>query len=157
VWPDGPSPALSRRIAAAAQAAAHWPDAPILCSGAAGRVGPSEASVMAGVLTASGVDAARLALDEASRDTLQSAVAAARFVRLRGLERCIVCSDGYHVPRIRMLLRILGVRTLAGPRAASPKGFRDGTRMRLREGLAIAYDAAVVLARRRSLLREIAR
>jgi vancomycin permeability regulator SanA len=159
VRPDGrPSPSLARRIGYGLNAARTWNDAPILCSGGVGRAGPSEAAVMAERLAAAGVDPARLVLDEASRDTLQSVVAAARFVRARGLAGCVVCSDRYHIPRIQLLLGALGVPTTPGPLAPGRGGapLRHWTRMRLREGLAIPYDLALVLARRSRLLREFA-
>lgn len=153
---DGqPSPALARRIGYGLRAAADWPHAPVFCSGAVGREGPSEASVMAAALTACGVDPDRIVLDEASRDTLQSAVAVARFMKSRGLSRAIVCSDRYHIPRIRLLLAALGVATVAGAMAPGRAGtrVRHWTRMRAREALAIPYDLAIVLVRRRRFLR----
>lgn len=150
---DGrPSPALARRIGYGLQASAGN-FAPILCSGAVGRVGPSEASVMAAALRAQGVDPARIVLDEESRDTLQSVLAAARFLKTRRLARCVVCSDGYHIPRIRLLLAVLGVAT-AVPRGAAGS-LRAWWRMTLREALAIPYDLAIVLWKRRRLLAEL--
>lgn len=151
-----PSPALARRIGYGLKAALAC-EAPVLCSGAAGKVGPSEASVMAQALEAGGLPPARLVLDEASRDTLQSVLVAARFLRQRDLTRCIVCSDGYHLPRIRLLLGALGVRTQAGPVPRGPAGSRrrNWLRMVLREALAIPYDLAIVLARRPALMRRI--
>jgi uncharacterized SAM-binding protein YcdF (DUF218 family) len=159
VRPDGrPSPALARRIGYGRQAAAAWPEAPVLCSGAVGRAGPSEASVMAVRLLEQGVSADRIALDEVSRDTLQSTVAAAQFVRRHGLAGCVVCSDGYHTPRIRMLLGLLGVRTvsLRPGRGRGGAGRRQWLRMAVREAFAIPYDLAVVLFRRAELLAQIA-
>lgn len=155
---DGrPSPSLARRIGYAVHAAESLPEAPILCSGAAGKVGPSEASVMAERLAEGGVAEHRLILDEASLDTLQSVIAAARFVRRETLGGVLVCSDRYHIPRIRLLLGALGVATAPGPlqpgRAGTP--LRHWTRMRLREGVAIPYDLSIVLARRREFLRTI--
>jgi uncharacterized SAM-binding protein YcdF (DUF218 family) len=154
VMADGrASPSLRRRIAYGAQAAEAWPDAPVLCSGGVGAAGPSEASIMAQDLVSRGIAAERLILDDESLDTLQSVVATVRFVRRRGLEGAVVCSDRYHIPRIRLLLAALGVRSQAGPTA----GFQ-GTRpyyvakMHLREALAIPYDLAIVLARRSALL-----
>jgi uncharacterized SAM-binding protein YcdF (DUF218 family) len=154
VMADGrPSPSLRRRIAYGALAAAAWPDAPVLCSGGVGAAGPSEASVIAEGLVSRGTAAERLTLDEESLDTLQSVVATARLVRQRSLDGAVVCSDRYHIPRIRLLLGVLGVRSQAGPTA----GFQ-GTRpyyvakMHLREALAIPYDLAIVLARRGALL-----
>jgi len=159
VLADGrPSPSLSRRIGCGAKAAVAWREAPILCSGGVGRAGPSEASIIALGLADFGVAPERLTLDEASRDTLQSVVAAARFVRRGELDGCVVCSDRYHIPRIRLLLRVLGVRTEAGPTAPGLAGARlyYGLKMHLREALAIPYDLAIVLVRRAELIRSIA-
>ncbi|THD77483.1 MAG: YdcF family protein [Phenylobacterium sp.] len=156
---DGtPSPSLARRIGYAAQAAQAHPDAPILCSGGSDGRGPSEASVMAETLVRRGVATSRLVLDEASLDTLQSVIAAARFVRRHGLDGCIVCSDRYHIPRIRLLLGALGVASAPGPLASGRAGvgWRPWAWMRLREAAAIPYDLAIVLVRRRALLAAIA-
>ena len=154
VLADGrPSPSLMRRIGYGHEAAGRHPEARILCSGGVGRVGPSEASIMAQVLCGRGLDPGRLILDEDSLDTLQSAVATVRHVRAHGSPHAVVCSDRYHVPRIRMLLGALGVESVAGPvwpgRGGAP--FGHWARMTLREGLAIPYDLAIVLARRRAL------
>lgn len=152
VLADGrPSPSLRRRIGFGAMAAAAWPGAPILCSGGVGRAGPSEASIIQRGLIDFGVAPARLTLDEASLDTLQSVIAAARFARGRRLDGCVICSDRYHIPRIRLLLAALGVRTLAGPTARGLPGTRRyyWAKMHLREALAIPYDLVIVLARRR--------
>jgi vancomycin permeability regulator SanA len=159
VMADGTaSPSLRRRIGYGARAAAAWAEAPILCSGGVGQAGPSEASIIARGLTDLGVAPARLRLDEASLDTLQSAVATARFVRQTQANICVVCSDRYHIPRIRLLLAVLGVRTVAGPTARGPAGTRVyyWLKMHLREALAIPYDLAIVLVRRAELLRMIA-
>ena len=158
VRPDGrASPSLARRIGYGLSAAQAAPDAPILCSGGVGKAGPSEASIMAEQLVAGGIEPGRLILDEASLDTLQSVIATARFVRAQALVGCIVCSDRYHIPRIRLLLGALGVSTVPGPLAAGRAGtpIHHWTRMRLREGLAIPYDLGIVLTRRRRFLAEI--
>jgi uncharacterized SAM-binding protein YcdF (DUF218 family) len=159
VLADGrPSPSLLRRVGYGLKAAAAHPDAPVLCSGGVGRAGPSEASIMAEVLVRHGVAPDRLVLDEVSLDTLQSVIAAGRFVRQRGLDGAIVCSDRYHLPRIRLMLAALGVPTLAGPTARGLAGTRliYGLRLYLREALAIPYDLGIVLARRREFLAAIA-
>ncbi len=145
VWPDGgPSPALRRRVAYGRQAASDDPAAVIFCSGGVGRHGPSEAGLMARLLMEAGVDPARIALDEQSRDTMENVAAAAAFIRAEGLEGAVVCSDGYHLPRIRMLFRAAGVVSRAGPvdhGGAGPRGHR--LRMVAREGLAYPYDWAL--------------
>jgi len=151
VRPDGrASPALLRRIAGGHALAQAHPEAPIFCSGAVGRFGPSEASIMAEVLTARGVPKDRLVLDEDSRDTLQTGLAAARHIRAEGLAGAIVCTDSYHAPRSRMILHALGVHTLDGsvPAGVPQMGAGAWLRMRLRELPAIPYDGALALMKR---------
>ncbi len=153
---DGrPSSALARRIRAAARAAEAYPQAQVFCSGGVGRHGPSEALVMAGELVRLGVDHRRLALDEASLDTLQTALAARRRMLVQGMTRCLVVSDSYHVARAAALMRLLGVRAAAWPARA---GLREmGTRafiwMRVREAAATPYDLALALIKRRATLK----
>ena len=150
---DGrPSAALLRRIGYGFEAACAHSDAAVLCSGGVGRAGPSEASVMAGILERQGLARERLIADEASLDTLQSVAAAARLARVRGSAFVVACSDGYHLPRIRLMLGVLGVRSVAGPRSG-PRGDRlHRLGMALREIPAIPYDVALVAAQRKRLL-----
>lgn len=156
VLPSGPSRSLLRRIGYGLAAARAHPQAKVLCSGGVGRFGPSEASVMVERLVAEGVALERLIADEESLDTLQSVVAAGRWRRKLEASQVIVCSDVYHVPRIRLMLRALGVPSAAGPRLPGRGGssLAHWTRMTLREGLAIPYDLAIVLAQRRRLAAE---
>jgi uncharacterized SAM-binding protein YcdF (DUF218 family) len=153
VRPGGePSAALLRRIGYGWRAAQAHPDASLLLSGGVGRHGPSEASIMAEHLARGGVSPERLILDEASLDTLQSVVVASRLARARGAA-VLVVSDGYHIPRIRLMLSALGVPSAAAPAPAGRFGPSLGHRlgMSLRECAAIPYDLAIVLARRNSL------
>lgn len=150
-----PSAALLRRIGYGLRAAERHPDAPILCSGGALGAEPSEASIMARILAQSGVAADRLILDEASLNTLQNVAAAARQAREGGHPRVVACSDAYHLPRIRMSLALHGVTAERGPAPRGPGGapITAWMAMSLREGLAIPYYLAVLLAqgrRRRS-------
>lgn len=150
---DGrPSAALLRRIGYGLQAARAWPDAPVLCSGGVGRVGPSEASVMIAILRREGVAAERLIADEDSLDTLQSVAVAARQARALGGGLVIACSDGYHLPRIRLMLAVLGVRSVAGPRGGSRGDPWHRLSMAVREIPAIPYDVVLAAAQKRRLL-----
>ena len=156
VWPGGrPSPALVRRIGYGHAAALRWPEAPVLCSGGLGRHGPSEARVMADALERRGVAPERLRLDEASTDTLQNVVAAAAALRAHDLSRLVVCTDGYHLPRARMMLSLLGVASEPPPVDVTGTPGPELRRMRLRELAAYPYDALAVALRRKALLREI--
>lgn len=150
---DGsPSAALLRRIGYGLQAARARPDAPVLCSGGVGRAGPSEASVMLAVLGREGVASERLIPDEESLDTLQSVAVAARRARALDSPFVVVCSDGYHLPRIRLMLAVLGVRSVSGPRGGPRGDAWHRLRMALREIPAIPYDLVLVAAQKRRLL-----
>jgi len=150
VRPDGqPSEALLRRIGYGLEAAHEHLDAPILCSGGVVHPGPSEASIMVERLSQMGVDPARLILDEASQSTLQNVAAARAQAERGGHPYVVVCSDGYHLPRIRLLLHLHGVESRPGPFRRGPAGapVRGWLGMSLREGLAIPHNLAVMLAR----------
>jgi uncharacterized SAM-binding protein YcdF (DUF218 family) len=154
VWSSGePSPSLLRRSLFGARAAAAFPDAPVFCSGGIGRFAPSEASVMAEILIEALVDPTRIVLDEQSRDTLQNVVAATRFIRERGLEGALICTDGYHQPRVRMLFALMGVDAAPGPHGPGREEPRLHHRLAMgaREVLAYPYDFALGLRRRRSI------
>jgi len=149
VRPDGsPSASLLRRIGFGLEAACEHSDAPILCSGGVCRPGPSEASIMAQVLLANGVDPDRLILDELSRSTLDNVAAAVAQVEAGGHPHVVACSDGYHLPRIRLLLILHGVESQSWPRRErAPLG--HGLAMGLRECLAVPHNLAHVMAQRR--------
>jgi vancomycin permeability regulator SanA len=109
---------------------------------------------MVAELTAAGVSPARLLVDEASLDTLQSCAAAVRIARARGLADLAVCTCAFHSFRARMILRLLGMpaRCAAVPAGIGEMGLFAWGRMRLREMLAIPYDAVATLAQRRRLI-----
>lgn len=147
VLPGGrPSGALRRRVAAAVAAAG--PATRFLVTGAVGGHPPSEARVMAELLRAAGVPEARIALEETGTDTLSSLIACVHILRVAGARDVVVCSDAYHLPRCRAVLRALGVRAGAAP----AHGARAATGT-LRWLWALAREAAglpwdVCLARR---------
>ncbi|KQW72095.1 hypothetical protein ASE17_04295 [Phenylobacterium sp. Root77] len=154
VRPDGrASPALIRRIDGGFRLAMAHPESLVFCSGGVGRYGPSEASIMAERLLAMGLAPERLVLDEASLDTLQTVVAAARFIRAEGLPGAIVCTDSYHTPRTRLCFAALGFSSLDGSVKAGPRhmGWPAWLRMRLREAPAIPYDGVLALTKRAGL------
>lgn len=151
VRPDGgASEALLRRVGYGLDAAREHPEAPILCSGGVVRAGPSEASLMAELLGKDGIAPERLILDEASRNTLENCVAAAAAAVRGGHPHIVACSDAYHLPRIRMLLRLMGVPSRPAPFRRGPSGppLAHRVGMGLRETLATPRSVAILLARR---------
>jgi vancomycin permeability regulator SanA len=151
VWPGGrPSPALARRIAAALEVGRDDPATRFLVSGAVGRHPPSEAGVMRDLLVAAGVAPARIVVEETGTDTLSSLVACARIVRAAGADSVTVCSDAFHLPRCRAVLRALGLASRPAP-VRSVRRIRPTRRlvMLAHEALATPWDVALALWARR--------
>lgn len=150
---DGrPSTALRLRVEAAARFGevlrARGPAPFYVPTGGVGRFGPSEASVMASLLRASGVAAERIVLEETATNTISSARACARLLRARGhAGRVYAASSAYHLPRCVVLLRLAGldVRACPPPRRAASTGFRRRWYWRLRELVALPVDAVLML------------
>ncbi len=158
VGADGSASAsLRRRVEGAVTAARAWPEAKLFCSGAAMGARPSEAAVMARLLVEAGVARERLVLDEESRDTLQTVVAASAYMWAHGLKRALVCTDKYHQPRAMALFFCLGVAAQAGPvrEMRAEAGAFNWLFMSAREAAAIVYDVFVVVAKRDTLKRRI--
>jgi vancomycin permeability regulator SanA len=149
VRPDGkPSATLRRRVEAALACAQGDPEVLFIPTGAVGRYGPSEASVMAGLLMKSGVRSDRILLEETGVDTLSSVRAIARLLREdspRG--RVMVATSGYHLPRCLTLLCLIGIaaRPCRPPRQPAGASWWKRWYWRLREVPALPYDAALAL------------
>jgi uncharacterized SAM-binding protein YcdF (DUF218 family) len=152
VRPDGsPSNTLRRRVEAAAAFGLRHPGAVYVPTGAVGRYGPSEASVMAGLLDGFRVPDSRVILEETGTDTLSSVLAVRRLVRTRRLAgRIYAATSAYHLPRCVLLLRLAGLRARPCPPPAFPAALGRRTRWwwRLRECAAIPWDAALILTLR---------
>lgn len=102
---------------------------------------------MAARLREQGVAADRVILDEKSLSTLDNVQAAARGVRAGRHPYVLACSDAYHLPRIRLLLALHGVRCRSGAgRARPPVG--HALAMLAREALAIPHSVVRMMARR---------
>lgn len=152
VRPGGrPSAMLRRRVEAAAVFARRFAAPLFLPTGGVGRHGPSEASVMQGLLVESGIVAGRILLEETGTDTLSSARAVARILRANGLAAPVfAASSVFHQPRCVMLLRLFGVPA----RAAGPPWVSAGSRWTtrawwwLREAAALPYDLILAIAER---------
>jgi vancomycin permeability regulator SanA len=148
VRPDGkPSTALRRRVEAALICAQAHDDARFIPTGAIGRHGPSEASVMAGLLMESGVRSERILLEESGFDTLSSVRALARLLRESPSGgRVMVATSPYHQPRCLLLLCLFGIaaRPCAFPRQPSA-AWTKRWYWRLREVPAVPYDAVLAL------------
>jgi uncharacterized SAM-binding protein YcdF (DUF218 family) len=149
VRPGGePSDALRRRVETALACAGADPDTRFIPTGGVGRDGPSEASVMAGLLMKSGVPADRILLEETGSDTFSSVRAIYRLLReQKPLGHIKVATSAYHLPRCLVLLCLSGIpaQPCHPPRMpATDSGWKQWY-WRLREVPALPYDAALVL------------
>jgi uncharacterized SAM-binding protein YcdF (DUF218 family) len=118
-------------------------------TGAKGRYGASEASVMARLLGERGVKQGQILPEESGTDTLSSVRAVARLVRDRGLPAPVhVATSGYHLPRCLLLLRLAGIATVACTSPPAAEGFWLRWFWRGREAAAIPYDVALMLGLR---------
>jgi uncharacterized SAM-binding protein YcdF (DUF218 family) len=150
---DGrPSAALRRRVEAAAAFSVRFASPMFLPTGGVGRSGPSEASVMRGLLLEHGMATERILLEESGTDTLSSARAVAQLLRANRLAAPVfVATSAYHLPRCVLLLRLFGVPA----RAAGPPWVTAGSNWMtriwwwLREAAALPYDLILALVERR--------
>ena len=150
VRPDGSaSPALLRRVEAAAAFGAGLPAPLYVPTGAKGKFGPPESSVMAALLRERGVPPGRILEEPTGTDTLSSVLACAALLR----DRCrggpvFAATSGYHLPRCLLLLRLAGLSARAVPPPGADPSWPRRWYWRLREAPALPYDAALMLAAR---------
>ncbi len=153
VRPDGSaSMTLRRRVQAAAVWGRRLPAEPLFVpTGGVGRHGPSEASVMAGLLRDLGVPDARILLEETGTDTVSSVRAVTALLRARRHDGPVyAATSAYHLARCVLLLRLAGLPARASRPPPFPAGHNFRTRWfwRLREFAALPVDAALILLRR---------
>jgi vancomycin permeability regulator SanA len=149
VRPDGKaSVTLLHRVETALACAKGHTEARFIPTGAIGRYGPSEASVMAGLLTESGVRSERILLEETGYDTLSSVRAVCRLLRVQQSRGPVmVATSAYHLPRCLILLCLFGIAAQPCPPLRMPATASRLKRWywRLREVPALPYDAALAL------------
>lgn len=146
VRPDGrPSETLRYRVEAAARFGQRFASPLFIPTGAKGRHGLAESTVMARMLMNAGFSAATILEEPTGTDTLSSVRAVARMVS--GHRRVFACTSAYHLPRCLLLLRLAGVAARACPPPAVPAATSQRLRWywRLRETPALPYDALLML------------
>ncbi len=152
IRPDGkPSGTLRRRVWGAHRFGTRLDEPFYLVTGGVGRHGPPEATVMRAQLLGYGVSEERIIVEDQGTDTLSSAILCWRILRDRDQSTAVyVCSSPFHIPRCRLLLRILGLRTAAArmPGDRHPLGTVKWLYYVLREAAALPYDAIVMTLRR---------
>lgn len=146
VKPDNqPSETLRHRVEAAARFAARFARPMFIPTGAKGRHGDAEATVMARQLINAGFPADAIQEERTGTDTLSSVRAVVRMIPKNA--PAYACSSAYHLPRCLLLLRLAGVPARACPPPRVPPAARILLRWywRLRETPALPYDTLLML------------
>lgn len=122
VWPNGPSPALTRRLDKALEYWQSHPDVTIVVSGGQGANEPvSEARAMFDYLTAHGVPEEQILMEDASTSTKQNLLYSKALLEHHGYDMAntpvVIVSNDFHLARVRMLARRCGLDadTLGAP------------------------------------------
>jgi len=146
VRPDGTaSQTLRHRVDAAARFGARFVRPMFIPTGAKGRYGEAEATVMARQLADAGFPVSAIHQETTGTDTLSSVRA---IVRMVGDHPAVyACTSAYHLPRCLMLLWFAGVRARACPPPPVPAATSLRLRWywRLRETPALPYDALLMI------------
>ena len=92
----------------------------ITCGGSGGDPQFTEAGVGRDYLIQRGVAEAKILADTRSLTTYESVKAVALLLRQRHKHTCIAVSDGFHLYRIKLIFRSLGITAYASPVPDSP-------------------------------------
>jgi len=152
VRPGGkPSGAMLRRVEAALAFGATLAEPIYLPTGGLGRHPPIESRMMAQMLLARGVPAARIVEEPTATNTLRSVRAIRKILRERSFCGPVyAASSHYHLPRCLALLRLAGIPARACPPPPPAKDVGLGRRVWqvTREIPALPADSLYVLALR---------
>ncbi|HEV2113813.1 MAG TPA: YdcF family protein [Terriglobales bacterium] len=117
-----PSPVYRARLDHAADLFRQGIAPIIITTGGAGRDPRfSEGQVGRSYLAARGIPEGQLIAETQSGDTLESARRVATIMRENGMQSCLAASDGYHMFRVKRMLRAQGVTVYGAPRP-DPRG-----------------------------------
>lgn len=122
VWPEGPSPALQRRLNTALEYWQTHPEVIVVVSGGQGANEPvSEAQAMFDYLVAHGVPEEQILLEDASTSTKENLLYSIALLEQQGYDLSVtpvvIVSNDFHLARVRMLARRCGLDadTLGAP------------------------------------------
>lgn len=113
--PGEPGPAMMRRVAFACAVLKSQDLGALVVSGGLTGPAPSEAAMMKALALGHGIDAARIVVEDHSRNTFENAVFTAREMHARGWTRIVLVTDAWHMPRALYVFRRLGIGVDAMP------------------------------------------
>ena len=146
VRPDGTaSQTLRHRVDAAIRFGERFVRPLFIPTGAKGRYGEAEATVMARQLANAGFPVDAIHQETTGTDTLSSVRAIVRMVPRQS--KIFACTSAYHLPRCLVLMRLAGIKARACPPPPVPAAtsLRRRWYWRLREAPALPYDALLII------------
>ncbi|GAC1648049.1 MAG: hypothetical protein NVS9B15_06680 [Acidobacteriaceae bacterium] len=136
-----PSPIFRSRLDHAFELwQAHWAPVIITTGGRASDPSFSEGGVGGRYLQGRGIPESAIIAETQAADTSESARRVSKIMHVNGMSTCIAVSDGYHLFRIKRMMRREGVTAHGAPRRelhAFPQGHRLYTKIRE----AVSYSA----------------
>ncbi len=130
VWPSGPSKALRYRLDAAYDYLMENPDTAVIVSGGQGYNEPfTEAQGMYDYLTAKGLDASRIRMEDKSTSTYENLKFSAELMGSREKKVGIV-TNNFHVYRSIQLAKAQGYTNICGISAPSNLAFQPNNMLR---------------------------
>lgn len=122
VWPNGPSPAMIRRLDKALEYYRAHPDAILIVSGGQGADEPmSEAQAMRDYLLETGVPEEQILMEDRSTSTAENLRYSKEVMEQQGFDSettpVVIVSNSFHLSRVRMLAKRCGLDadTLGAP------------------------------------------
>ena len=97
----------------------------VTTGGAGGDPVYTESEVGRAYLSRRGVPSEAILVEAEGESTAYSTAAVSEIMRRRGLQSCILVSDGYHIYRVKRMLQAQGIMALGSPR---PSEMKDGWR-----------------------------
>jgi len=145
-----PSATLRRRVLHASGLYRCGVAKVVIVSGGQGGDGPSEARVMKRLAVEEGVPENRIIMDETARNTVDNVLGCVRILKQKNWSDVMIVSDRYHLPRGRLLFRLLGINAVGSGPEVSHKVTRRWKWLyfQLREFVAIPVGALTLLWRR---------
>jgi uncharacterized SAM-binding protein YcdF (DUF218 family) len=145
-----PSVALRRRVLHAAGLYRSGVAKVVIVSGGHGGNVPSEARVMKRLAVEHGVPENRIIMEETAQNTVGNAIACARILKQKNWSNVMIVSDRFHLPRGRLLFRLLGINAAGSGPEVSNKVMRRRKWLyfQLREIVAIPVGIMTLLWRR---------
>ena len=116
-----PSPAFRARLDHAIDINRKGVAPFVITTGGKGDAKFTEGGVGRDYLVAAGIPDAKVIAETQSEDTSESARRVATIMRANNMKTCVAVSDGYHIYRIKRMMKNQGVETYGSPRPGGNK------------------------------------